>query len=152
MDSVYLPFPLEQTMYCLNKAEDFRPQNLPNPELLVTLKSKATKNKSSSCLWEIERHQLASWNSHRQISRQSSKTAFEIANTATSTIVWGSNQWGHSRHSVLHNREHEFQLKQGDRHPVIQDHRCIFVMCFPTLFPNGRFGPYHHRPVNLNLA
>uniref|UniRef100_A0A1X7V2Q8 ATP-dependent DNA helicase n=1 Tax=Amphimedon queenslandica TaxID=400682 RepID=A0A1X7V2Q8_AMPQE len=26
------------------------------------------------------------------------------------------------------------------------------VMCFPTLFPTGRFGEYHPRPVNLNLA
>ena len=26
------------------------------------------------------------------------------------------------------------------------------VMCFPTLFPTGRFGEYHPRKVKLNLA
>ena len=41
----YLPLPVEKTIKTLSDAQDFRPKNLPDPELLVILNSEATKTK-----------------------------------------------------------------------------------------------------------
>ena len=43
----YLPLPVEKTIKTLSDAQDFRPKNLPDPELLVILNSEATKTKKS---------------------------------------------------------------------------------------------------------
>ena len=58
-DSLYLPLPLEKTMETLGNARDFRPKNLPNPELYVVLNSKPTKNKIWRTLVDVKQVQAA---------------------------------------------------------------------------------------------
>ena len=46
----------------------------------------------------------------------------------------------------------QYKMTHVREDPLDNRQMHLDVMCFPTLFPTGRFGEYHPRPVNLNLA
>uniref|UniRef100_A0A1X7TGH6 Uncharacterized protein n=1 Tax=Amphimedon queenslandica TaxID=400682 RepID=A0A1X7TGH6_AMPQE len=85
-------------MKTLSKAEDFRPKNLPNPELHVILNSEATKtNKIWRTLVDVDKVQAAyeklkdiNWlygNLDDESLDDVAKKVVETANSATSTMV-----------------------------------------------------------------
>ena len=85
-------------METLGNARDFRPKNLPNPELYVVLNSKPTKNNKIWCtLVDVKQVQAAyeklkdiNWlykNFGDESSDEVLKKVVEVANSATSTMV-----------------------------------------------------------------
>ena len=46
----------------------------------------------------------------------------------------------------------QFKLLNIKENPLDNRQKYLDVMCFPTLFPDGRFGEYHDREVKLTAS
>ena len=170
----YLPLPLEKTMETLGNARDFRPTNLPNPELYVVLNSKPTKNnKIWRTLVDVKQVQAAyeklkdiNWlytNLNDESLDEVSKKVVEVANSATSTMVEEATDediLGFQSYTIQNMNSNlskgsdvqQYKMQNVKEDPLDNRQVHLDVMCFPTLFPTGRFGEFHPRKVKLNLA
>ena len=171
----YLPLPLEKTMSTLGNAKDFRPTSLPNPELYVILNGQPTKNKTVwRSLVDVKRVQAA-FNKLKDINwlygniedGQSlddvSKKVIEVANSATRTMlekatdedVLGFQSYTiRNLNSKMSTESDIQQYKMNNIKEDPLDNRQVHldVMCFPTLFPSGKFGEYHSQKEKLTFA
>ena len=170
----YLPLPLEKTMETLGNARDFRPTNLPNPKLYVVLNSKPTKNnKIWRTLVDVKQVQAAyeklkniNWlykNLDDESLDEVSKKVVEVANSATSTMLEEATDediLGFQSYTIQNMNSNlskgsdvqQYKMQNVKEDPLDNRQVHLDVMCFPTLFPTGRFGEFHPRKVKLNLA
>ena len=74
-----------------------------------------------------------------------SKKVVEVANSATSTVVEEATD-----EDFLGFQQYKMQNVKED--PLDNRQVHLDVMCFPTLFPTGRFGEFHPWKVKLNLT
>ena len=159
----YLPLPVEKTIKTLSDAQDFRPKNLPDPELLVILNSEATKTKKIwRTLVDVKKVQAAfdklkdiNWlygNLDDQSLDDVAKKVVETANCATSTMVEEATDEDilgfqsytiQNMNSNLNKGSDIQQYKMTHVREDSLDNRQMHldVMCFPTLFPNGSIIP-----------
>ena len=76
-----------------------------------------------------------------------SKKVIEIVNSATSTILDKADDSDISgfQSFTIRNLENKSDIEQYN----VKEQQHLDVMCFPVLFPNGRFGKYHPREVKI---
>ena len=168
-DSVLSPIAsVEKTMKTLSDAQDFRPKNLPDPDLLVILNSEATKTKK---IWRTLVHvkkvqdklKDINWLYDDESLDDVAKKVVETANSATSTMVEEATDeeiLGFQSYAIQNMNSNlnkgsdiqQYKMTHVREDPLDNRQMHLDVMCFPTLFPNGSIGEYHPRPVNLNLA
>uniref|UniRef100_A0A1X7UVB0 Uncharacterized protein n=1 Tax=Amphimedon queenslandica TaxID=400682 RepID=A0A1X7UVB0_AMPQE len=163
----YLPLPLEKTIKTLGEAKDFRPKHLSDPELYFILKGKPTINNT---IWRTlvdvkcvqaayEKLKDINW-LYRKLDDESldevAKKVVETANSATSTMIEEATDedildfQSYTIQNMNSNLNMGSDIQQYKMQNVMEDpldNRQIHldVMCFPTLFPTGIFGEYHHR-------
>uniref|UniRef100_A0A1X7V5P8 Uncharacterized protein n=1 Tax=Amphimedon queenslandica TaxID=400682 RepID=A0A1X7V5P8_AMPQE len=157
-----------------SKAEHFRPKNLPNPKLLVILNSEATINKKvRRTLVDVKKVQAAfdklkdiNWlygnlddESLDDVAKKVVETAYSaisiMVEEATDEDILSFQSYTIQNMNSNLNKGSDIQQYKMTRvreDPLNNRQMHLDVRCFPTLFPTGRFGEYHPRPVNLNLA
>ena len=166
----FFPLPLDKTMDTVEEIEDMAKGKLallPNPELYIIVNSKS-KNKKT--IWQspvsldklkaaVRKLKATNWlyvNVDESSLDEASRYVVETVSQATSTMLEkvSNNQVSsyqsytvrqlNSKQSNLPDTEH-YNLVDVKEDPLSNKFKYLDVLCFPTLFPTGRFGESHPR-------
>ena len=170
----FLPLPLDKTMDTVEEIEDLSKGKLallPNPELYIIVNS---KSKSKKTIWQslvsldklkaaVRKLKATNWlyvNVDESSLDEASRQVVETVSKATSTILEkvSSDEVSayqsytvrqlNSKQSSLPDTEH-YKLVDVKEDPLSNKFKYLDVLCFPTLFPTGRFGESHPRQQRI---
>ena len=172
----FLPLPLEKTVHTLeeaiNKSDGALP-GLPDPELFIIVNSKAKTNKTMrqslinvdalrNALRKLRDINWVYWDIDEDSLDDASRRIIESVSDTTSTMlqkVSDDDVSSYQSYTIRRLDRHEPNVPDTDQYKLsnVQENalsnklRHLDVMCFPTLFPSGRFGESHCRKVHLSL-
>ena len=171
----FLPLPMAKTLDTLDKVEHSSQaimSALPNPELYIILNGKPTKQKF---VWRSlvnvkdvkaaveklkEINFLYSTVDHQSVD-DAAKNIIEVVNNTTSHMLEKATESdiaGFQAYTIrnLDNKlstetdTEQYKVLNVKELPLDNRLKFLDVMCFPVLFPTGRFGKYHPREVKLS--
>ena len=170
----FLPLPLKKTLETLDQAKKTSngEESLPDPELYIIVNGKPT---TSKVVWRtlvnvdnvktaVRKLKQINW-LYSEVDDDSvddvSKKVIEIVNSATSTMLDkadDSDITGFQAFTIrnLDNKLStesdidQYKLMNVREDPIDNRQQHLDVMCFPVLFPDGRFGKYHPREVKIS--
>ena len=166
----FLPLPLEKTMATLNEVE----QALADPELYIIVNSHPTKNR---VLWRsmvdvndikdaIAKLREINW-LYQHVDDKSIdsavKNVIEVVSKTSSTMLEKVSDEDVSdfQYYTIGNLDSrlntatdidQYKLQNLTEKPLADRQSHLDVMCFPVLFPDGKFGEFHPREVKLSPA
>ena len=177
----FLPLPLQNTLDRLDEA-GFRAQfsaddimsTLPDPELYIIVDGRPTKDK---VVWQsivdvdnvrhaVEKLKETNW-LYRTVDESSvdeaTKKTIEVASIASNPILERASvddinglqaytirkmdQYMPTGRDIEH-----YKLLSVHEQPLDNRQKHLDVLCFPTLFPTGRYGEFHPRSVKLTFS
>ena len=167
----FLPLPLNKTLETLDQVEQCGGA-LPNPELYIIVNGRPTKSK---VVWRslvdvnrvkkaISTLKLCNW-LYRDVRSESidetTKHIIEVSNTApTSMLVKATKDDVASFQAyTIRNLDNklsptsdieQYKLLSVREGPIDNRQQYLDVMCFPVLFPTGKFGEFHPRQEKLS--
>ena len=171
----FLPLPLERTVHTLDEIErkgDGIPDTLPDPELFIVVNS---KSKTKKTIWQslinvdnlqaaLEKLRQINWlysnvdvNSLDEASQRIVESVSDTSSTmlekvsADDTASYQSYTFLqlHQQQSTLPDTEH-YKLTDVREDALSNKLKYLDVLCFPTLFPSGKFGESHPRDVAIS--
>ena len=170
----FLPLPLNKTLNTLDQVKQSSNGDtaLPDPELYIIVNGKPT---SSKVVWrslvnvdhvKTAVHKLREINwLYSEVKDESvdkiSEKVIEIANNATSTMLDKADEHDISGFQAFTIRNldnklstesdiEQYKLMSVREDPIDNRQQYLDVMCFPTLYPTGKFGKYHPREVKIS--
>ena len=173
----FLPLPLDKTIQTIDDVMNSRtmsPVGLPDPELYIVVSGKPSKQK---VLWQSMvnvTHVTAAIKKLKQINwlyaniddasvGDACQRVIESISDTTSTMLVKATaedvksfqaytiRWLDQKQSNLSDTEHYKLMNiKGDVLSNKLEH--LDVLCFPTLFPSGRFGESHDRSTPISLS
>ena len=164
----FLPLPLKRTLETLDDVKQ-KPCVLPDPELYIIVNGKPTK---SNVVWRslvnvnhiktaISTLKTCNW-LYRDVLEEcideSTKHIIEVSNNATTKMLKKASPDEVDAFSIrnLDNTVstssdiEQYKLLHVTEEPVSNRQQHLDVMCFPVLFPNGKFGEFHPRKEKLS--
>ena len=167
----FLPLPLNKTLETLNQVEQSG-DALPNPELYIIVSGKPRKSKvvwrslvDVNCVKAaISKLKSCNW-LYKNVSKESvdeaTKHIIEVSNTATSGMLEKATKdyvaafQAHTIRNLDNNLSttsdiEQYKMLSATEHPIDNRQQHIDVMCFPVLFPTGKFGEFHLREEKLS--
>ena len=167
----FLPLPLDRTLQTIEAVESNASVGLPDPEIYVLVSGKPSKNK---LLWQslvnvghvraaVEKLREINWLyatvDDSSVDDASRRIVESVSDTTSSMLVKVSAEDISSfqaytirrldqKQSSLTDSEH-FKLINVKENALIKH---LDVLCFPTLFPSGKFGESHHRSVPISAS
>ena len=176
----FLPLPLQNTIEAfddLGMPSDFMSEDLqmlPDPELYIVLDGQPTKNK---VVWQslvdvndikraVKKLKETNW-LYKNIDESSvddaAKKAIEVVSSTSSTLIKKATKADIAELEAYTIRRMDESLPLGSdlehykmlkiEEPAIDNRlKYLDVMCFPCLFPTGRYGEFHPREVKLNFC
>ena len=169
---LFLPLPLDKTMDMVEEIEDLAKGKLAllsNPEMYIIVNSKSKKT-----IWQslvsldklkaaVRRLKATNWlyvNIDESSLDEASQHVVKTVSEATSTMLekvssdevsayqlYTARQLN-SKQSSLPDIEH-YKLIDVKEDPLSNKFKYLDVLCFPTLFPTGRFGESHPRQQRI---
>ena len=169
----HLPLPLEKTMATLDEAGIDSP-NLPKPELYITVNGQPTKsntvwqtlvdvNRIKAALLKLKEINWLYRNVDDDTIDASSKEVIEVVSNTTCKMLEKATEADVQGLQAFTIRKLDTKIvKDSDksqykllnvREQAIDDRQShLDLMCFPNLFPTGRFGENHPRQVKLDFS
>ena len=167
----FLPLPLKRTLETLDDVKQ-KPCVLPGPELYIIVNGKPTK---SNVVWRslvnvnhiktaISTLKTCNW-LYRDVLEQcideSTKHIIEVSNNATTKMLKKASpdEVDAFQAYTIRNLDNkvstssdieQYKLLHVAEEPVSNKQQHLDVMCFPVLFPNGKFGEFHPRKEKLS--
>ena len=167
----FLPLPLKRTLETLDDVK-WKPCVLPDPELYIIVNGKPTK---SNVVWRslvnvnhiktaISTLKTCNW-LYRDVLEQciyeSTKHIIEVSNNATTNMLKKASldEVDAFQAYTIRNLDNkvsnssdieQYKLLHVTEEPVSNKQQHLDVMCFPVLFPNGKFGEFHPRKEKLS--
>ena len=167
----FLPLPLKRTLETLDDVKQ-KPCVLPDPELYIIVNGKPTK---SNVVWRslvnvnhiktaISTLKTCNW-LYRDVLEQcideSTKHIIEVSNNATTKMLKKASpdEVDTFQAYTIRNLDNkvstssdieQYKLLHVAEEPVSNKQQHLDVMCFPVLFPNGKFGEFHPRKEKLS--
>jgi hypothetical protein len=167
----FLPLPLNKTIETLNKVQQHT-SLLPDPELYIIVNGRPTK---SNVVWRslvdvnhvktaIRKLRSCNWlyrDVHEKCIDESTKHIIEVSNNATTEMlkkvspdeVDGFQAYTirnlDSKLSIGSDLE-QYRLMSITEDPITNKQQHLDVMCFPVLFPTGKFGEFHPRKEKIS--
>ena len=176
----FLPLPLQKTIKVLDDLgipNDFMSEDLqmlPNPELYILLDGQLTKNK---VVWQslvvvndikraFKKLKETNWlykNIDENSADDAAKKAIEVVSSTSSTLIKKATEADIAELEAYTIRRMDESLPLGSdlehykmlkiEEPAIDNRlKYLDVMCFPCLFPTGRYGEFHPREVKLTFC
>ena len=170
----FLPLPLNKTLNTLDQVKQSSNGDtaLPDPELYIIVNGKPT---SSKVVWRslvnvdhvktaVQKLREINW-LYSEVKDESvdkvSEKVIEIANNATSTMLDKADKHDISGFQAFTIRNlnnklstesdiEQYKLLSVREDPIDNRQQYLDVMCFPTLYPTGKFGKYHVREVKIS--
>ena len=170
----FLPLPLDKTMDTVEEIDDLAKGKLallPNPELYIIVNSKGKSNKTiwqnlvsvdklkaavrklKATLWlyvDVDESSLdeASWHMVKTVSEATSIMLEKVSSDKVSSYQSYTVRQLNSKQSSLPDTEH-YKLVNVKEDPLSNKLKYLDELCFPTLFPTGRFGKSHPRQQRI---
>ena len=174
----FLPLPLQDTINKLDTAglpDDLSSERiLPDPELYIIIDGRPTKDK---IVWQslvdvdaikegVKELKDTNW-LYQSVDEDSvddaAKKAFEVVGGTTSCLIEKATEADIAELQSYTIRRMDEKMPLGsdiDHYKMLKVHepaldnrlRYLDIMCFPTLFPTGRFGEFHPREVSLSFS
>ena len=166
----FLPLPLKRTLETLDNVKQ-KPCVLPDPELYIIVNGKPTK---SNVVWRslvnvnhiktaISTLRTCNWlykDVLEECIDESTKHIIEVSNNATTKMLKKASHDDVDAFQAYTIRNldnkvstssdiEQYKLLHVTEEPVSNKQQHLDVMCFPVLFPNGRFGEFHPRKEKL---
>ena len=167
----FLPLPFNKTLATLDQVEQLSTA-LPDPELYIVVNGRPTK---SHVVWRslvnvdlvrvaVETLKDVNW-LYRDVDVDTvdevAKRVVEVTNSATSTMLEKASDediagfQAYTIRSLDSKLSSESDIEQYKvlsirEDPLDNREKYLDVMCFPVLFPTGRFGEHHPRQVRLS--
>ena len=167
----FLPLPLKRTLETLDDVKQ-KPCVLPDPELYIIVNGKPTK---SNVVWRslvnvnhiktaISTLRTCNW-LYRDVLEEcideSTKHIIEVSNNATTKMLKKASpdEVDAFQAYTIRNLDYkvstssdieQYKLLHVTEEPVSNKQQHLDVMCFPVLFPNGKFGEFHPRKEKLS--
>ena len=177
----FLPLPMQNTLDRLDEAgfrAHFSPDDimstLPDPELYIIVDGQLTKNK---IVWQglvdvdnvkraVELLRDTNWlynNVNEESVDEAAKKAVETVSTATSPMLERASEddvRGLQAYTIRKMDQYLPTGKDIDHYKLLSIHeqpldnrqKYLDVLCFPLLFPTGRYGEFHPRAVKLSFS
>ena len=167
----FLPLPLEKTMATLDEVEE---SDLPNPELYIIVNGKPTKN---NVVWRnllpindikaaVKKLSDINWlykDTDDTCIDTAAKEVIKVVNEASCTMLEKASDAEVSQFQcyTIRNLDNklstesdieQYKLLNVTEKPLDNRQLHLDVMCFPVLFPDGKFGKYHPRQRKLSHA
>ena len=168
----FLPLPLSKTMETLNQVQQHVSTVLPDPELYIIVNGRPTK---SNVVWRslvnvnhvktaIRTLRSCNWlyrNVHEKSIDESTKHIIEVSNSATTEMLKKVSQDEVNAFQAYTIRNLDSKLSIGSdieqyrlmsitEDPINNKQQHLDVMCFPVLFPTGKFGEFHPREEKIS--
>ena len=166
----FLPLPMSKTMETLDEVK----QALPNPELYVILNGQPT---NTQVVWRslvnvrlvkaaVHKLKQINWlykdvdpdsvdDATKKVVEVINNTSSKMLEKATKEDIAGFQSYTiRNMYTKLSTESDidQFKLLYIKENPLDNRQKYLDVMCFPTLFPDGRFGEYHDREVKLTAS
>ena len=167
----FLPLPLGKTLETLDQV-NHPVTSLASPELYIIVNGKPTTNKM---VWRslvnvkdikgaVEKLRQINW-LYKDVDDSSLDTTLkevvEVVSNASSTMLEKASDndiSGLQCYTIrnLNNKLNtdsdieQYKLLHVEEEPLDNRQKFLDVMCFPTLFPDGKFGKYHPRSVKIS--
>ena len=174
----FLPLPLQDTSDKLDTVglpDDLTSQvMLPNPELYIIIDGRPTKDK---IVWQslvdvdsiksaVKKLKDTNWlyqNIDEDSIDDAAKKAIEVVSGTSSSLIEKATDADIAGLESYTIRQMDEKLPVGsdiDHYKLLKVHepaldnrlKFLDVVCFPTLFPTGRFGEFHPREVDLSFS
>ena len=164
----FLPLPLNKTLETLDQVEQCG-GGLPNPELSY---GRPTKSKVVwRSLVDVKRVMIAIsklklcnwlyWDVKKESIDEATKHVIEVSNTATTSMLEKATKDDVAEFQAFTIRNldnklshtsdiEQYKLLSVREDPIDNRQQHLDVMCFPVLFPTGRFGEFHPRQEKLS--
>ena len=170
----FLPLPLNKTLETLDQVESHSngASSLPDPELYIIVNGKPT---TSKVVWRslvnvdnvktaVQKLREINW-LYSEVKDDSvddvSKKVIEIADNASSTMLDKADEHDISGFQAFTIRNldnklstesdiEQYKLLSVREDPIDNRQQHLDVMCFPKLYPTGKFGKYHPRDVKIS--
>ena len=172
----FLPLPFEKTLSTIDQINHSDKTILPNPELYIIVNGKPTKD---NVMWRtllnvkniraaIKKLKEINW-LYKDIENTSvdrvTKEITEVISKISSRMLVRATDRDLSTFQmytirILDNRLsdsldsdiEQYKLLNIQESPLDNRQRYLDVMCFPILFPTGKYGQYHDREIKLSLS
>ena len=164
---LFLPLPLSKTLETLNKV-DQQSSVLPDPELYIIVNGRPTKSKVvwrtimvnvSQIKTAIKTLRSCNWlykNLNESCIDESTKHIIEVSNNATTEMLKKvtPDEVDAFQAYTIRNLDNklsmgsniqQYRLMSVTEDPINSKQQHLDVMCFPVLFPTGKFGEFHPR-------
>ena len=168
----FLPLPLNKTLETLDQVEQCVGA-LPNPELYIIVNGRPTKSKvvwrslvDVNCVKKaVSKLKLCNWlywDVKKESIDETTKHIIEVSNTATTSMLEKAtkdNNVASFQAYTIRNLDNklsptsdikQYKLLSVREGPIDNRQQYIDVMCFPVLFPTGKFGEFHPRQEKLS--
>ena len=173
----HLPLPLNKTLATLGEAKGATdsmslPSSLPEPEVYIIVNGKPTKG---GVLWrnlvnvDSVKRALATL---KQINwlytdvaddcvDEAVQKVIEVSNNSTTAVLEKASETRHSCFPAVHHPKpgtklvcgsdlEQYKMLSVTEEPLDDCMKHLNVMCFPGLFPDGKFGEFHTRDPKLS--
>ena len=167
----FLPLPLNKTLETLDQVGQCGGA-LPNPELYIIVNGRPTKSKvvwrslvDVNCVKKaISTLKLCNW-LYRDVKNESidetTKHIIEVSNTATTRMLEKATKDDVASFQAYTIRNldnklsptsdiEQYKLLSVREDPIDNRQQYLDIMCFPVLFPTGKFGKFHPRQEKLS--
>ncbi len=169
-----LPLPLHKTLETLDQVEHSSEANsaLPDPELYIIVNGRPTKGK---VVWRslvdvnrvkaaIQKLKESNW-LYKEVNDESvdeaAKQVIEVTNNTTSSMLGKAtdDDIAGLQAFTIRNLDNnlstdsdteQYKMLSVREDPLDNRQQHLDVMCFPVLFPTGKFGKFHPREVKLS--
>ena len=167
----FLPLPLNKTIESLNNVEQHT-SVLPDPELYIIVNGRPTK---SNVVWRslvdvnhvktaIRKLRSCNWlyrDVHEKCIDESTKHIIEVSNNATTEMLKkvSPDEVDSFLAYTIRNLDSklsigsdidQYRLMSITEDPITNKQQHLDVMCFPVLFPTGKFGEFHPRKEKIS--
>ena len=168
----FLPLPFEKTVQTLEEVGSSSSNvGLPPPELYIIVNGKPSKQK---VMWRslvdinaikaaIQKLKEVNW-LYKAVDEYSfdevEKKVIEVVDSTTSSMLVKATREDISGYTIRTLNEklstssdiEQFRLMNVTEKPLDNRQKYLDVMCFPVLYPSGRFGEHHDRAVRISSS
>ena len=169
---LFLPLPLNKTLETLDQVKHCGDTALPDPELYIIVNGRPTKGKVVWCsLVDVNRVKAAiqklkesNW-LYKEVDDDSfdeaAKKVIEVTNSTTSTMLEKASEDDIAGFQAFTIRNLDNNLSTASdteqykvlgvkEDPIINRQQHLDALCFPALFPTGKFGKFHPREQKIS--
>ena len=168
----FLPLPITKTLATIDDLSNTDTLHLPNPELFIILNGQPTKSKSiwrslvnisnvRAAVDKLKEINILYMSLDSSSIDDAAKKFVEVSTTSKSTMMVKATSddiQGFQSYTIRNMDNHVFTENDTEQYKMLSikdaplDNRMKFldVMCFPVLYPTGKFGEHHDRQVKIS--